>query len=139
MRQKTSSHDDYLSNIDEPQHTIMERLRTIIKSTCPEAEEGMSFWMPTFTYKGRLLVWYRVSKERCTFYPWTNSIAVRLKDELQNHTITRGNIRFTHTKPLPPALIKKIVKIKMEETLGKNDMKTTREWKMLTHHYADMD
>jgi uncharacterized protein YdhG (YjbR/CyaY superfamily) len=52
---------------------------------------------------------------------------VRLKDELQHFSTSRGSIRFTTAKPLTPALIKKIVKIKMEETVGKNDMKTTRE------------
>ena len=53
-------------------------------------------------------------------------MAVRLKDELQSFTISRGTIRFTLAKPLPQTLIKKIVKIKMEETAEKNDMKKTR-------------
>lgn len=137
MRQKATSHDEYLRNIDEPQYTLMQKLRATIRSTCPKAEEVMSFWMPAFKYKGRLLVWYTAAKEWCSFYPWTNSIAVRLKDELKNFSISRGSIRFTSTNPLPPILIKKIVKIKMEETAEKNDMKKTRAWKMLTHHYTD--
>ena len=137
MRQKATSHDEYLSNINEPQYTLMQKLRATIRSTCPDAEEVMSFWMPAFKYKGRLLVWYSVAKEWCSFYPWTNSIAVRLKDELQNFSTSRGSIRFTPANPLTATLIKKIVKIKMEETVGKNDMKKTREWKMLTHHYTE--
>ena len=139
MRPKATSHNEYLRNIDEPQYTLMQRLRSTIKSTCPEAEEIISHGMPAFKYKGRLLVWYAVAKEWCSFYPWTNSVAVRLKDELQNFTTSRGSIRFTATKPLTPSLIKKIVKIKMEETAKKNDMKTTRAWKMLTHHYTEID
>lgn len=137
MRQKATSHDQYLRNIDEPQHTLMQRLRTTVKSTCPEAEEIMSYGMPAFKYKGRLLVGYAVAKEWCSFYPWTNSITVRLKDELQNFSTSRGSIRFSSTQPLTPTLIKKIVKIKMEETVKKNDMNKTRAWKMLTHHYTE--
>ena len=137
MRQKPISHDEYLRNIDEPQYTLMQKLRATIRSICPGAEEIMSFGMPAFKYKWRLLVWYTVSKEWCSFYPWTNSISVRLKDELQNFSTSRGSIRFTPTQPLTPTLIKKIVKIKMEETAEKNDMKKTRAWKMLTHHYSE--
>lgn len=126
MRQKANSHDEYLSSISESQYILMQKLRAIIKSTCPQAEEIISYGMPAFKYKGRLLVGYAVTKEWCSFYPWTNSIAVRLKDELQNFSTSRGSIRFTVAKPLTPSLIKKIVKIKMEETVEKNDMNKTR-------------
>jgi uncharacterized protein YdhG (YjbR/CyaY superfamily) len=43
MRQKATSHDEYLSNINEPQYTLMQRLRATVRSTCPDAEEIMSF------------------------------------------------------------------------------------------------
>ena len=92
--------------------------------------------MPAFKYKGRLLVGYAVAKERCSFYPWTNSIVVRLKEELEKYSTSRGTIRFTPDKPLPATLIKKIIKIRMEETVTKNGKKTTRDSKMLTHHYT---
>jgi uncharacterized protein YdhG (YjbR/CyaY superfamily) len=126
MRQKADSHDQYLHHLDQSHYVLMQRVRSTIRSTCPEAEEVISYGMPAFKYKGRLLVGYTVSKEWCSFYPWTNSIAVRLKDELQHFTTSRGSIRFTLAKPLLPPLIKKIVKIKMQETIEKNDMKTTR-------------
>ena len=51
MRQKPISHDEYLRNIDEPQYTLMQKLRATIRSICPGAEEIMSFGMPAFKYK----------------------------------------------------------------------------------------
>lgn len=136
MRGKPTSHDDYLLYIDEPQHTLMQKLRATIKSVCPEAVEVISYSMPAFKYKGRQLVGYAVAKERCSLYPWTNSIVVRLKDELEKFSTSKGTIRFTPQKPLPVSLIKKIVKIRMEEIVKKNGIKKTRESKMLPHNYS---
>ena len=81
------------------------------------------------------MVGYGVTKERCSLYPWTNSIVVRLEHELEKFSTSKGTIRFTPEKPLPIMVIKKIVKIKMEETASKNGMKKTRASKMLPHHY----
>lgn len=133
---KPTSHDDYLISVDEPQHSLMQKLRATIKSVCPEAEEVISYNMPAFKYKGRLMVGYAVAKHRCSLYPWTNSITVRLKDELQEFSTSKGTIRFTPQKPLPAGLIRRIVKIRMEEIAHKNGMKKTRESKMLPHHYS---
>ncbi|MBP9779541.1 DUF1801 domain-containing protein [Candidatus Gracilibacteria bacterium] len=130
-----TSHDEYLMYVDEPQHTLMQKLRATIKSACPEAEEVISYGMPAFKYKGRPLVGYAVAKQRCSLYPRTNSITVRLKHELEEFSTSKGTIRFTPEKPLPIMLVKKIVKIRMEETVEKNGKKKTRESKMLIHHY----
>lgn len=128
MSQKAfTSHDDYLLSVDEPQHTLMQKLRATVKSACPEAEEVISYGMPAFKYKGRALVGYAVAKQRCSFYPWSGSITVRLKHELENFSTSKGTIRFTPEKLLTPTLIKKIVKIRMEEIVSKNGKKTTRE------------
>lgn len=137
MRQQpVTSHDEYLLYVDEPQHSLMQKLRATIKSACPEAEEVISYGMPAFKYKGRPLVGYAVAKHRCSLYPWTNSIVVRLKNELEGFSTSKGTIRFTPEKPLPIGLIKKIVKIRMEEIVAKNGKKKTRESKMLPHHYT---
>lgn len=136
MRQKPISHDEYLMYIEEPQHSLMQKLRATIKSACPEAEEVISYGMPAFKYKGRPLVGYAVAKERCSLYPRTNSITVRLEHELEKFSPSKGTIRFTPEKPLPATLIKKIVKIRMEETVEKNGKKKTRDSKMLPHHYS---
>ena len=132
---KATTHDEYLMHIDEPQRSLMQNIRNMIKSTCPPAAEVISYGMPAFKYKWRPLVWYAVAKDRCSFYPWTNSVVVRFKNELEKFTTWKGTIRFTPDNPIPTWLIKKIVKLKMEEIIKKNSINKTRPLKILTHLY----
>ncbi len=133
---KATTHDEYLEWVDEPQHTLLQKLRTAVKSMCPDAEEVINVGMPAFKYKGRPLVGYASAKQWCLLYTWSNSIAVRLEHELEKFTVSRGIIRFTPEEPLAAITIRKIVKIRMEETQKKNGMKKTRESKMLPHQYT---
>ena len=114
--------DEYLANVPEPARTTLNKTREIIRSVVPpEAAEVISYGMPAFRYNGAL-VGYAAFKDHCSFFPMNASLIVKFKDELKGYSTAKGTIRFPSDKPLPPALLKKLVKARVAE----NELKKKR-------------
>jgi len=106
--------DDYLSRLPKASRNALENLRRTIKSIVPEAVEVISYQIPTFKYKGRMLVSYAAFSEHCSFFPGAHPIEVH-QDKLSSYETSKGTVRFLVSKPLPAALVKKLVKTRIEE------------------------
>ena len=85
-----------------------------------EATEGISYGMPAFRYKGAL-VGYAAFKDHCSFFPMQASLIDEMKDELKGYRTAKGTLQFPQDKPLPAALPKKMVKLRVAE----NEIRTT--------------
>jgi len=107
--------NDYLSRLPEDSRVALEKLRLTIKSIVPGAVETISYAIPTFKYQGRMLVSYAAFSEHCSFFPGARPIEVH-RNELKSYQTSKGTIRFRANKPLPAALVKKLVKTRIEET-----------------------
>lgn len=112
-----SSVEDYLSQAPESARTVLEKLRKTIKAAAPNTTEVISYQMPTFKYQGRALLGFAAFKNHCSLFPYSGKVMDSYKEELQPFdTFGKGaTIRFTVDNPLPAALVKKIVKQRMEE------------------------
>lgn len=108
--------DEYLDKIDAPQKTELQRVRSIIKKTVPEAEEVISYGMPVFKYKGRYLVGFSPFKAHMSLFPGSGAVEA-LKDKLAGYTVSKGTIQFTLDHPLPEPLIKEIVLNRLADIL----------------------
>jgi uncharacterized protein YdhG (YjbR/CyaY superfamily) len=107
--------DAYLAAVPEPARTTLQKVRAAIQSAVPaEATEGISYGMPAFRYKGAL-VGYAAFKEHCSFFPMQASLIDEMEDELKNYRTAKGTLQFPKEKPLPAALLKKMVKLRVEE------------------------
>ena|SRR6266436_8567599 len=106
--------DDYLSRVPEDSRAALEKLRHTIKSIVPDAIEVISYQIPTFKYQGRMLVSYAAFAEHCSFFPGAAPIEAH-RNELKSYQTSKGTIRFPGSKPLPAALVKKLVKSRIEE------------------------
>ena len=107
--------DAYLAKVPEPARTTLEKVRVRIRSVVPaEATECLSYGMPAFRYKGPL-VGYAAFKAHCSFFPMQASLIDELKDELKNYRTSKGTLQFPQDKPLPAALLKKMVKMRVAE------------------------
>ena len=104
--------DEYMDNIPEKERAVLEKLRNTIRSIVPKSEEVISYQIPTFKYYGGL-VSYAV-KNHCSLFPW-NAGLIKKITELKDYSTSKGTIHFTVDKPLPVALVKKIVKARMKE------------------------
>ena len=105
--------DDYLAALPEESRATLEKLRKVIKAAAPRATEGISYQMPMYKHNG-MLVGFAAFKDHCSFFPGANPIATH-KDELKAYETSKGTIRFPIGKPLPAALVKKLVKTRVAE------------------------
>jgi uncharacterized protein YdhG (YjbR/CyaY superfamily) len=110
---KPKTHDDYLAAVTEEKRTALEKLRKAIKAAAPKAEECISYQLPAFRLNGKFLVAYGAAVNHCAFYP--GSAVKALGKELRAYDTSKGTIRFPADKPLPPALVRKLVKLRIEE------------------------
>lgn len=106
-------HDEYLAALSDDKRRALEKLRKDIKAAAPQAEECISYGIPGFRLKGKLLVSYGAAAKHCAFYP--GATVRRLKKELKDYDTSKGTIRFPAGEPLPSALVKKMVKARIAE------------------------
>ena len=112
---RPTSVEEYLAALPDPQRAALEKLRKTIKAAAPEATEGISYQMPAFKLNGRFLVSYAAFKDHCSFFPASGKVQEVLGEELQRYFSGKGTLRFTVDKPIPSAVVKKIVKARIEE------------------------
>ena len=111
--------EEYLAPLPADQRKALEKLRATIKSAAPDAAESISYGVPTFKHKGKPLIYFGAAKKHLSVY---GPAVVAHEDELAGFDTSKGTIRFQPGKPLPAALVKKLVKERMMEIeTGKSD------------------
>lgn len=118
MDKKARNVDEYILNQPKEVRGKLEELRTIILVTCPKVEEQISYGMAGYKYKG-VLVYWGAFKNHFSFFGGTGKLTTQFKDELKEFVTSKGTIQFKYDKPLPKALIKKIIKFRMKENEAK--------------------
>ena len=112
-QKKPKNHDDYLAAASSEKRRALERLRQAIKAAAPKAEECISYQVPAFRLNGKFLVAYGAAANHCAFYP--GSTLQALKNELKDYNTSKGTIRFPVDKALPAALVRKLVRLRIQE------------------------
>lgn len=106
--------DEYLSLLPEDIRPVLEKLRQTIKSAAPQAEEVISYQIPTYKYHGPV-VHFMARKNHCSLVVISKTILEKFSIELQPFNISGRTIHFTPAKPIPEKLVKKIVKARIKE------------------------
>ena len=104
---------EYLARVPPEQRAALEKLRQTIKAVVPAAAEVISYQIPTFKLDGRRLVSYAAFKNHCSFFPGAGPVE-RYQEELKSYRTSKGTIQFSPEDPLPVALIKKLVRTRVE-------------------------
>src|SRR5712691_3886635 len=106
--------DEYLAGVPEPARSTLNKMRAAIRSAVPpEATEAISYRMPAFKHKG-VLVWFAAFSDHCSLFP-TASVIEAFKNELKGFHTSKGTIHFPTDKPLPIALVRKLVKARVAQ------------------------
>jgi len=114
MKTKPQTIDEYLAPLSKEKRTALEKLRKVIKSAAPKAEECISYGIPGFRLGGKLLVSFGAAEKHCAFYPGAHPVKAH-QDELRNYDTSKGTIRFQTKSPLPATLVQKLVKTRITE------------------------
>jgi uncharacterized protein YdhG (YjbR/CyaY superfamily) len=110
--------DEYLAGVPEPARGTLREIRAAIRSAAPpEATEIISYGIPAFRYK-EVLVWFAAFSKHCSLFP-TASVIEQFKKDLKGFPASKGTIQFPTDKPLPAALVKKLVKARVAQIESK--------------------
>lgn len=118
-RPKATTFDEYLAALDEGKRAALEKLRKTIRAAAPRAEEYLGYGLAAFRLDGKPLVALGASARHCAFYPMNGTTVSAFKKELKDYETAKGTIRFQETKPLPAALVRRIVKARIAENAAK--------------------
>ena len=111
--------DSYLSALPEEVRAALEKLREIIKTATPGTTEVISYRIPVFKLQDRPLVGFGAAKKHCSFFTMSSSMIPKLArmraGELKGYEVSGATIHFTPDKPLPAALVTKLVEKRIAE------------------------
>lgn len=117
--------DEYLAAVPEDARATLTKLRKTIKAAAPSATELISYQIPAYKHHG-LLVGFAASKNHCTFHIMSTKATRAHAEDLKDYQLGKASIRFPADKPLPTALVRKLVKARIAENETRRVMKGKR-------------
>lgn len=117
--------DEYILQFSPEVQEILKSLRKVVKESAPDAEEKMSWQMPTFVLHGNL-VHFAAHKNHIGFYPGPSGIEV-FKNELSEYKTSKGAAQFPLGKSMPYELVSKIVKFRANENIKQAEEKLKKK------------
>jgi uncharacterized protein YdhG (YjbR/CyaY superfamily) len=115
MTSKPKTIDEYLATLSDDKRNALEKLRKAIKAAAPKAEECIAYQLPAFRLNGKLLMCFRAATMHCALHPMSDLTVAAHSDDLKGYDTSKGTIRFQADKPLPSALVRKLVKTRIAE------------------------
>lgn len=112
-----NSPEEWLTRLAPEQRVALERLRAQIRAAAKGAEEKISYGQPTFILHGHL-VGFGAFKKHLSFFPMNATVVAEHAEALKGFVTSKGTIQFTPDKPIPAAVVKKIVKARIAQNLA---------------------
>jgi len=116
--------DEYIAGFPANVRQQLQQLRAAIKKAAPKAEETISYRMPTFKLEGNL-VYFAAFKKHIGFFP-RSGVIEKLENELSDYETTKATVRFPYDRPIPVALVRQMVKLRVAENLKRAREKKKR-------------
>src|ERR1700730_1162026 len=113
--------DEYLAGVPKEARATLEKLRRTIKAAAPMAAEVISYQMPMYKQHG-MVIGFAAFKDHCSIFPGSAVVDAH-KVELKRYETSKGTIRFPVSKPLPAALVRKLVKARIAENEARGTKK----------------
>lgn len=117
--------DNYIKDYPQEIQKLLEQVRAVIRNAAPQADETISYAIPTFVFHGNL-VHFAAFKNHIGFYPGPSGIE-HFKDELSVYKGAKGSVQFPIDQPMPLELIEKIVKFRVQQNKEKAELKKIKK------------
>lgn len=99
----------YIARIPEPQKSTLVQLRKTIQEIIPNAEEVISYGFPGYRLNGKVICGFDAFKNHCSFFPHSSLVIPELENDLAKYKTSKGALQFPINKPLPKALVRKLI------------------------------
>jgi len=107
--------DKFFAKVEEPKRSTLEEMRRRILEVVPDAEQTIKYGMPAFLKDGWCFVCIAPFKNHINWSPYSSNVFVQLENELAGYSVSKGSMQFAVDKPLPKALVKKLIKVRLAE------------------------
>jgi uncharacterized protein YdhG (YjbR/CyaY superfamily) len=107
--------DQYLDGLEEPKRVTLAQLRQTILAILPEAEQVISYNLPAFKVRGKVIAGFAAFKNHLSYLPHSGSVFPQLKDELAGYTTTSGSLHFDIDRGLPAPLVEKLIAVRLRQ------------------------
>ena len=121
--------DTYIAKQPEDAQLVLQRVRRIIRKVLPDAEETISYQIPTYKLDGQYVVYFAGWKEHWSLYPVTEAVRMKLSSELASYALSKGTVRFPLAEPVPAKLVERIVRELAKAAEGRSRTKASRPGK----------
>jgi uncharacterized protein YdhG (YjbR/CyaY superfamily) len=110
--------DEFLRALEEPKRSTLEALRRTILELVPDAEQVISYRVPAFRVRGKTIAGFAAFRNHLSYLPFSGSVLSQLEGELDGYTMTKSALHFPVDQPLPKALVKKLIAVRLGEAPG---------------------
>ena len=107
--------DGYLRDLEEPKRGTLEALRRTILEVVPEAQQVISYRVPAFRVRGKIIAGFAAFKDHLSYLPFSGSVLAQLADELDSYTMTKSALHFPVDRPLPKRLVRKLIELRLPD------------------------
>jgi len=116
MARRAKTIDEYLATVSGSKRIALEKLRKTIRSIVPKAAECISYGIPAYRLDGAVVAGFCATAKGCSYLPFSGSTLGELGDELAGYEMTKSSLHFLPDEPLPPSLVRKLLKARIAET-----------------------
>jgi uncharacterized protein YdhG (YjbR/CyaY superfamily) len=107
--------DAYLAGLEEPKRSTLEAVRRSIRAAVPDAEECISYGMPAFRVRGKVVAGFAAFKNHLAYLPHSGAVLADVGDALAGYERTSGSLHFPVDEPLPAELVRRLVEARLHE------------------------
>jgi uncharacterized protein YdhG (YjbR/CyaY superfamily) len=107
--------DEYISAQPETAQVVLQLVRNTLRKALPRAEEVISYKIPAYRLRGRIVLYFAGWKQHYSLYPAGEHMVEAFKDQLASYKVSKGTIRFPLSEPVPAKLIERIAKFRAKE------------------------
>ena len=116
---RVPSIEAYMAALPDDRRVVLEEVRRIVNAAAPGATETIAYEMPALRLNGHFLVSYAAYKAHYSLFPASGAVIDALGDELTPYVAGKGTIRFPADRPIPTALVERVVKVRVAEVAAR--------------------
>lgn len=114
-----ASVEEYLASLAEDRRAAIDELRRVVRAAAPEATETIAYNMPAYRTHGQFLVSFDAFARHYSLFPASEAVVEELGDAIRPYLAGRGTIRFPAGRPIPAALVERVVEIRVRENAAR--------------------